>query len=386
MRNNLEFKKFYNDALERLRPDERDFECNKSKLEYKYSLYALAEYFFKLADAWPKNLKSSFKAQGLTQNFNNLNNFNNNKILIAVSGGGDSIALLWLMRTFYPGEIIAAHVNHCLRGSESDGDEDFVKTFAAELNLKFISARIDINNLKFKSESLEEAARRLRHEWLINTANKFNACGIALGHNRDDLAETVLFNILRGSGIRGGVGMPEARGLFFRPLLGLRRNFLRELLRARNISWREDSTNQDINSSTRNFVRLELMPLIENKINNNAIEHLANFAEEMRASRESEERRGQDLFDKLLIERSFNKIVLKRDKLRALSEPDIILVIREAGRKLNLKTLSRVRTLELAGLIKKYKSDNSFVFQWQKDFIVKYENNNLNVSFVVRTF
>ncbi|MBQ6910483.1 MAG: hypothetical protein IJQ29_10230, partial [Synergistaceae bacterium] len=118
MRNNLEFNKFYNDALERLRPDERDFECNKSKLEYKYSLYALAEYFFKLADAWPKAV-----------------NLNNNKILIAVSGGGDSIALLWLMRTFYPGEIIAAHVNHCLRGSESDGDEDFVKTFAAELNL-----------------------------------------------------------------------------------------------------------------------------------------------------------------------------------------------------------------------------------------------------------
>ena len=366
MRNNLEFNKFYNDALERLRPDERDFECNKSKLEYKYSLYALAEYFFKLADAWPKAV--------------NLNNLNNNKILIAVSGGGDSIALLWLMRTFYPGEIIAAHVNHCLRGSESDGDEEFVKTFAAELNLKFISARIDINNLKLKSESLEEAARRLRHEWLINTANKIDACGIALGHNRDDLAETVLFNILRGSGIRGGVGMPEARGLFFRPLLGLRRNFLRELLKARNISWREDSTNQDINSSTRNFVRLELMPLIENKINLNAIEHLANFAEEMRASRESEERRGEILFNNLLINQSADKIILNRDKLRALSEPDIILVIREAGRKLNLKTLSRVRTLELASLIKRYKSDNAFVFQWQKNFIVKYENNNLNIN------
>ncbi|MBQ9581628.1 MAG: tRNA lysidine(34) synthetase TilS [Synergistaceae bacterium] len=374
MRNNLEFKKFYNDALERLRPDERDFECNKSKLEYKYSLYALAEYFFKVYNTWPKDINLNFKAQA--QN----NSQADNKILIAVSGGGDSIALLWLMRIFYDGEIIAAHVNHCLRGSESDGDEEFVKNFAAELNLKFTSARIDINNLKFKSESLEEAARRLRHEWLINTANKFNACGIALGHNRDDLAETVLFNILRGSGIRGGVGMPEARGLFFRPLLGLRREFLRELLQARNISWREDSTNQDINSSTRNFVRLELMPLIEDKINLNAIEHLANFAEEMRALRESEEQRGQDLFNNLLIEQCLNKIILNRDKLRALSEPDIILVIREAGRKLNLKTLSRVRTLELASLIKRYKSDNAFIFQWQKDFIVKYENNNLNIN------
>ena len=242
MRNNLKFIKFYNDALSRLTPLEREINL---QLEYKYSLYALAEYFFKLADSWPKAQDNKI-----------------NKIIIAVSGGGDSVALLWLMRAFYPGEVIAAHVNHCIRGLEADQDERFVKDFAAELNLKFISVKINVPELKLKAESLEEAARRLRYEWLIENANKFDACGIALGHNRDDLAETVLFNILRGTGIRGSVGIPERRGLFFRPLLGLSRDFLREILRARNISWREDSTNQDVNISSRNFIRLELMPLI----------------------------------------------------------------------------------------------------------------------------
>ncbi|MBR1418676.1 MAG: hypothetical protein IJ576_06910, partial [Synergistaceae bacterium] len=186
--------------------------------------------------------------------------------------------------------------------------------------------------------------------------------------------------ILRGTGIRGSVGIPERRGLFFRPLLGLSRDFLREILSARNISWREDSSNQDVNISSRNFIRLELMPLIASKINNNAVGHLASFAEEMRTMRDAEEQRGHELFNELLIEHSDAQIILARDKLRALSERDIILVIREAGRLLNLKTLSRQRTLELAKLIKKYKSDNSFIFQWQKDFIVKYENNNLNLK------
>ncbi|MBQ8693742.1 MAG: tRNA lysidine(34) synthetase TilS [Synergistaceae bacterium] len=361
MHNNFKF--FYNNALGRLTPEEREINL---QLEYKYSLYALAEYFFKLAGSWPK-------AQA-----NKINKIN--KIIIAVSGGGDSIALLWLMRAFYHGEVIAAHVNHCIRGLEADQDEKFVKDFAAELNLKFISAKINVPELKLKAESLEEAARRLRYEWLIESADKFDACGIALGHNRDDLAETVLFNILRGTGIRGSVGIPERRGLFFRPLLGLSRDFLREILRARNISWREDSSNQDVNISSRNFIRLELMPLIASKINNNAVGHLASFAEEMRTMRDAEEQRGHELFNELLIEHSDAQIILARDKLRALSERDIILVIREAGRLLNLKTLSRQRTLELAKLIKKYKSDNSFIFQWQKDFIVKYENNNLNLK------
>lgn len=370
MQNKKEFLNFYKNALNRLSADERALEnfssngaqsnFNYINFNYKFSLYALAKYFF--------NLKL---------------NFNDTRpVIIAVSGGGDSVALLWLMRAFFSSEIIAAHVNHCIRGAEADIDENFVKDIAEKrFGVKFISAKINVPELRQNGESIEEAARRLRHEWLIKTAEKFNAGGIALGHNKDDLAETVLFNILRGTGIRGSIGIPERRGLFFRPLLGLRREFLRDILRIRNIPWREDSTNNDINASARNFIRLELLPLINEKINSGAIEHLANFGEEMRTLRDDEERRGEFLFNDLLILCDKNFIILNRDKIRNLNKFEINLVIREAGRRMGVKTLSRRRTLELAELIKKYKNNNSFIFQWQSNFIVKYSDNGLCFMF-----
>lgn len=354
---------FYKKALNRLSADERNFE-RVGDFDYKFSLYALAGYFFKIFSG------DKFK-------------FLDDKrpVLAAVSGGGDSVALLWLMRAFYDGEIIAAHVNHCIRGSEADLDEKFVNEISQKFGVKCVSKKINVPEMRLTGESLEAAARRLRHEWLISTAKNLNACGIALGHNRDDLAETVLFNILRGTGVRGGAGIPERRELFFRPLLGLRRDFLREILSLRGIPWREDSTNGDVDVSTRNFMRLELLPLIENKINADAIEHLADFGCEMRGLRDDEERRGGILFDELLISQSEGVIVLNREKIRALNDIDINLVIREAGRRMGLNTLSRSRTSELAGLIKKYRSDYSFIFQWQRDVTVKYKNGGLCVIF-----
>ena len=127
-------------------------------------------------------------------------------VILAVSGGGDSIAMLWMFSRFYGGEITAVHVNHNIRGNESDGDERFTATFAGGLGVKFRAVRVDVPSAKMKGESLESSARRLRLQALTSTANELGITRIMLGHNRDDLAETVLFNILRGTGIRGGVG------------------------------------------------------------------------------------------------------------------------------------------------------------------------------------
>ncbi len=294
---------------------------------------------------------------------------NDRTIIAAVSGGGDSIALLWMCSKFYHGHVIAVHVNHGIRGTESDEDEEYVRMFSEGLNVEFHARHIDVPNDRMKGESIESSARRLRLRELCIMAKELKADSIFTGHNRDDLAETVLFNILRGTGIRGSVGMNESSEIdgvkFYRPLLGLRREFLREILRVRHISWREDCTNTD-ESYTRNFIRLNLLPLITDRINSSSVEHLARFGEEMRALRIHEDNRSIELLN-ICIEAE-SPLILDRKRIRTLYDDDIALIIRELGRRLSLRTLSHKRCSELARLMKK--SEN-FIFQWSGDMTVK---------------
>lgn len=324
---------------------------DKNLIPYELSDYVLRRYF----------LETGLKQGWLPESKNGVG--------VAVSGGGDSISLLWLCKKFYNSRIIAIHVNHGIRGSESDGDMKFTQDFADSLGIEIITKFSSVPVERVKGESLESAARRVRLREICNTAKNLNLDYIFLGHNKDDLAETVLFNILRGTGIRGSVGITESSELdgvkFYRPLLGLRREFLRDILRVRNISWREDSSNSD-DSYTRNFLRLNLLPLIESKINSSAIEHLANFGEFMRESRERENIYSRKLLDSCR-DYNFAGIVLTRKKLRVLSVNDCALIIREAGRSLKLKTLSRGRCNELAKL---FISSKKFIFQWCDKVII----------------
>lgn len=315
-----------------------------NNVPYEYSDYVLKKYFLETGEkqGWLKS---------------------NENIITAVSGGGDSIALLWLCRKFYSGNITAVHINHGIRGVESDGDEEFTRDFCKKISVEFVPVKISVPDEKLKGESLESAARRIRLQYICMKAHELNIKTVFLGHNRDDLAETVLFNILRGTGIRGSVGITESSELegikFYRPLLGLRRNFLREILKVRGLSWREDSTNEN-EEYTRNFIRLNLLPLIEKNINSAAIEHIANFGEDMRKIRENED----EISIKLLNECRKNEsdsMILDRKKLRKLGYDYITLIVREIGRELNLRTLSRNRCIELAELINKQKN---FRFQW----------------------
>lgn len=294
---------------------------------------------------------------------------NDRTIIAAVSGGGDSISLLWMCKKFYHGHVIAVHVNHGIRGSESDGDEEYVRRFTESVNAEFHSRRINVPNERMKGESIESSARRLRLRELCMMSKELKADCVFTGHNRDDLAETVLFNILRGTGIRGSVGMNESSEIdgvkFYRPLLGLRREFLREILRVRNISWREDCTNSD-ESYTRNFIRLNLIPLITERINSSSVEHLARFGEEMRALRLHEDNRSVDLLNECI--ESESPVILNRKKIRTLDDDDIVLVIRELGRRLSLRTLSHKRCFELARLIRK---QENFIFQWSGNMTVR---------------
>ena len=353
----------------------------QNKIPFELSDYVLKKYF-----------EDTGKRQGWLFNSEELgirNEEENKKTLLtpnsspltavlAVSGGGDSVALLWLFQKFYKGKIFVIHVNHGIRGQESDEDEKFVANLAEKFGVEFISKKINVPEQKLKGESIEAAARRLRREAICGIVKTkiLNNPSIFLGHNRDDLAETVLFNILRGSGIRGSVGMTEMteyKGLkFYKPLLGLRREFLREILRVRDVSWREDSTNNDENY-TRNFIRKNLLPLINIKINSSSIEHLAAFGEDMRKIRTIEDERSRELLERCKESESQN-LILNRKILRNFSNDERALIIREIGRNLELKTLSRRRCEELADLIAK---PSSFIFQWQDNINVKSWNSKI---------
>jgi tRNA(Ile)-lysidine synthase len=206
------------------------------------------------------------------------------RLAVGVSGGADSVALLCALaqRAAELGLVLhVAHLHHGLRGSEADGDLEFVRTLAAGLGLPFHQESVDAGHeASAASESIETAARRLRYLWFRKLLSEVPLDAIATAHTLDDQAETVLGKFLRGawteglSGIYPAVAFPE--GPILRPLLGATRAQVEAYLKASGQGWREDSSNRDP-AFTRNRIRHELLPLLEGW-NPRLREHLAQMA------------------------------------------------------------------------------------------------------------
>jgi tRNA(Ile)-lysidine synthase len=244
------------------------------------------------------------------------------RVAVAVSGGADSVALLLLLEELRAelGIVLSvAHVNHKLRGAESDGDAAFTTGLAARLGLEFDVAIAPIEAGAGRVENtggkpnLEACARERRYAFFLELGERGRANKIATAHTLDDQAETVLLRLFRGTGIRGlagihprlslkhwdaddgGTGGLARAGKNFggagcavevvRPLLTFRRDDLREYLRARGESWREDSSNADV-TFLRNRVRQRLLPLISEEFGDAALEHMAELAEIARGEEE----------------------------------------------------------------------------------------------------
>jgi len=185
-------------------------------------------------------------------------------VVAAVSGGIDSMVLLDLLASLddYRLNLVVAHLNHLLRGEESDRDEAFVREAADRYVLPCIVRRIDVRQLAREQRlSLEEAGRVARHELLEQTLGETGAGAVALGHHADDQAETVLMRLLRGAGSGGLSGMAHRSGWKVRPLLDAGREQIAEYARLRGIPFREDSSNTD-RRFLRNRVRCDLLPLL----------------------------------------------------------------------------------------------------------------------------
>jgi tRNA(Ile)-lysidine synthase len=204
------------------------------------------------------------------------------RVIAAVSGGSDSVALVYLLRELAEaGELRLvglAHFNHQIR-PEADADERFAGAVAAALARPFIVDRGDVAaRASRERRSLEDAARASRHEFFERARLTTGADLVAVGHTRDDQAETFLLRLVRGAGFRGLAGMHPRNGRIVRPLLACRRDELRGWLVERGISFVEDASNQDV-SIPRNRVRAELLPLVESRFNPGAVDVLADEAE-----------------------------------------------------------------------------------------------------------
>jgi tRNA(Ile)-lysidine synthase len=207
-------------------------------------------------------------------------------VVVGLSGGGDSVALLDAMVTLQERggvRVIAAHLDHGLRPDSAD-DAAFCRSLCERLGVTFRSAVADVR-ARAASErgGIEQAARSARYEFLRAVRRETGAAAIAVAHTRDDQAETLLLRLLRGAGATGLGGMRPRRGRIVRPLLGISRAEVRAHLRERGLAWREDPTNTDL-KRVRNRIRHELLPYLEARFNPALREGLlADEAEHLRA-------------------------------------------------------------------------------------------------------
>lgn len=181
--------------------------------------------------------------------------------VVALSGGADSVTLLHGLKSLEDElgiKVYACHVNHNLRGEESDGDESYVRGLCKEMNVPLEVFSVDVKGSVKKHESIEERARELRYEAFAAAAEKFGA-KVATAHNACDNAETVLLNMLRGTGLKGLCGIPPKRDYLIRPLIFCAREEIEAYCKENKLKFVTDKTNFST-AYTRNKIRIELMP------------------------------------------------------------------------------------------------------------------------------
>lgn len=198
-------------------------------------------------------------------------------VLVCVSGGPDSVAMLNILRSIESDlgfRIGICHLNHKLRGEESDRDAVFVKQLAAAAGIRYHSAEKDVNRFRQENRlSIEDAARKVRYRFFSETAEKYQYTRIATAHTANDNAELVLMNLLRGSGTSGLSGIPVKRGMIIRPLIEATREAVMAYVADRGLAFVEDSSNAD-RQFLRNRVRLDMLPMIKRDYNENIIDAL----------------------------------------------------------------------------------------------------------------
>ena len=258
-------------------------------------------------------------------------------VLVAVSGGPDSTSLLHLLHSLRDQlqiKLEVGHLNHMLRGEAAQEDARFVEDLASSLSLPSHTEAIDVQTLARREKlSEEQAARVARYRWLEQVADRIGARKIAVGHSADDLAETVLLNLLRGSGVEGLGGIPPVRGRIIRPLLEVWRDEIEVYCSQRGLNPRIDASNQDL-SYLRNRIRHQLLPLLTTEYQDNVKDILVRLADVARQETDHLRSQTEQSLEELIISSTPEQLSISLEKLADQPKALQRRLIREAVRRL----------------------------------------------------
>ncbi|MBP7088959.1 MAG: tRNA lysidine(34) synthetase TilS [Candidatus Omnitrophica bacterium] len=277
------------------------------------------------------------------------------KVILGVSGGPDSMCLLYLflqIKKEYRLQLLCAHFNHSLR-EESDSEEEFIRKICENLNLEFVSEKKDVKSF-LKGDSLEQTARNLRLDFFLKCSRQTKIKKIALAHHKDDLAETILMRLIKGTGLRGLRGFSSKSKYknltVIRPLIELRKKEILNWLDDNRITYCIDKSNLE-DKFLRNKIRLKLMPFLE-EINPNISDNLYNLARNLALDYDFIYSFSYDKFIVLRRRQNYNSIRLDLQGLKGLPLAIFNNVIRIAveqfkgnTRRLEAKHLREIRDL-----------------------------------------
>ena len=241
----------------------------------------------------------------------------NDKILVAVSGGPDSISILNILMSAKEElgvEINVAHINHMIR-KDAEADRNYVLEYCKKCNMQFFDIKVDVTKIsKQEKISIEEAGRNERYKFFEKICIENDINKVVLGHNKNDVAETLIMNILRGSGVQGLKSIPNKNGRYVRPLLDTDRKDIEKYCIDNNLNPRIDSTNSD-NTYTRNKIRNIVIPYIKDEFNPNIIETLARLSNIVKDEQEYMEKEVEKVYNDVVLEQKEEYIMIDSKKI-----------------------------------------------------------------------
>lgn len=246
------------------------------------------------------------------------------KIILAVSGGPDSISMLDILYKIQQNEkinfkIVVAHVNHMIR-EEAMEDAIYVKNFCKKRNIEFYLKSIDVKKIANNNKiGTEEAGRKERYKFFDELAKKINANKIAIAHNKNDNVETVFMHILRGTGINGLKGIEPKRGMYIRPLIECERREIEEYCEENNLEPRIDKTNFE-NIYTRNKIRNVVIPYVQKEFNQNIIQTIDRLSKLVIEEEEYMDKQVKKVFNDLLLFEDEKEIQIDLKKFNNLEK------------------------------------------------------------------
>lgn len=287
-------------------------------------------------------------------------------LLLAVSGGSDSMALLNLARRCYGGRIAVAHLEHGFRGRTSLQDAAFVEEYCRKIGIPCYVRHADVPNHMEKGESSEMAGRRARYDFFFELLERENLTFVATGHTADDAVETMLYHLFRGTGMKGLAGIAPVNGRVARPLIKCRRERLRKFLTDTGTPWREDETN-DENCYLRNKIRNQLLPWVRENLNASPERVLLGLAGQAAAAEAQSEAEARLALPWLLRAHPMALAAWDTATARRFGEARLTSLLRLQGAELGLPPLHRGRMKELRSLIG---TRGRWRFQWSGEIEV----------------